>query len=174
MDNRNLIIRNAMPEEFTAIGKLMVDVYSKLDGFPDKSELPSYYDYLANVGNLTQQENTELLTAISSKNKVVGAVVYFNDLKNYGTIGTITKIKNASGFRLLAVDSKEQGKGIGKLLILECIKRTKQRNQKHLYIHSTESMKIAWGMYEKLGFSRCPEIDFVQNNIYVYGFRLSL
>ena len=167
-------IRNAKPEEFEDIGKLMVNVYSQLNGFPKESEQPEYYNMLLNVGKLTQKEDTELIVAVSNANKVVGAVVYFSDMKNYGSGGTATQIKNASGFRLLAVDPKERGKGIGKLLSKECINRAKKLNQKHLYIHSTESMKIAWGMYERLGFYRYTNIDFIQGNLPVFGFRMDL
>lgn len=174
MNNQTVKIRNANPVEFSIIGKLMVTVYSQLENFPNKSELPAYYDLLQNVGLLTQKESTELLVATLNDDKIVGAVVYFSDLKNYGARGIISKIKNASGFRLLAVDPKERGKGIGKLLIMECINRAKEQKQNHLYIHSTKSMKIAWGMYERLGFKRCSEIDFTQDDFTVYGFKLSL
>lgn len=174
MNNHELKIRNAIPEEFEIVGKLMVNVYSQLEGFPKISEQPEYYKMLLNVGNLTKNDNTELLVAISNKNKIVGTVVYFSDLKNYGSGGSVTKIKNGSGFRLLAVDPEERGKGIGKLLSIECINRAKSLNQNQLFIHSTESMKIAWGMYERLGFSRYTEIDFIQGELPVFGFKLSI
>jgi GNAT superfamily N-acetyltransferase len=174
MNNQELEIRNAKPEEFNKVGILMVKVYSQLEGFPKESEQPEYYKMLLNVGNLTEKDNTELLVAISDENKVVGAVVYFSDLKNYGSGGTVAEIKNASGFRLLAVDPKERGKGIGKLLSKECINRAKKLNQNQLFIHSTESMKIAWGMYERLGFSRYLKIDFIQGELPVFGFKLNI
>lgn len=167
-------IRNATSKEFEAIGKLMVTVYSQLEGFPTASEQPAYYQMLLNVGDFTKKEHTELIVAITDKNRVAGAVVYFSDLENYGSGGTVTEIPNASGFRLLAVDPTERGKGIGKLLIKECILRTKKSKQKHLFIHSTASMKIAWRMYEKLGFSRCNTIDFIQGELPVFGFQLKI
>jgi GNAT superfamily N-acetyltransferase len=174
MDYSSFQVRNAKPEEFIEAGKLMVKAYSQLEGFPSKSEQPAYYDMLEKVGEFTKKENTELLVAISPENKVVGAVVYFSDLKNYGSGGTIAEIKNSSGFRLLAVDPEERGKGIGKLLCKECMARTKKNNHNHLFIHSTESMKIARAMYEKLGFLRFKEIDFVQGGLPVFGFKLTL
>jgi ribosomal protein S18 acetylase RimI-like enzyme len=174
MQNQDLNIRNAIPQEFDAIGKLMVNVYSKLDGFPSQSEQPVYYEMLLNVGSLTSKDKVELIAAISKDDKVLGAVVYFSDLKNYGSGGIISQIENASGFRLLAVDPAARGQGIGKLLINECIQRAKNLNQKQVYIHSTESMKVAWGMYERLGFSRFTPIDFNQGELPVYGFKLDI
>jgi GNAT superfamily N-acetyltransferase len=174
MNKQVVKIRNAKPEEYEIISKLMLKVYSKLDGFPKEPEQPEYYKTLLNVGDLSKKENTELIVAISNQDKVVGAVVYFSDLKSYGSRGAVTEIKNASGFRLLTVDSKERGKGIGKLLVKECFNRAKKLNHKHLFIHSTESMKTAWRMYEKLGFTRFIEIDFIQGKLLVYGFRINI
>lgn len=167
-------IRNAWPKEFEKIGMLLVEVYSQLQGFPTTLEQPEYYQMLQNVGSFTQKESVELIVAVSEENKVVGAVVYFSDLNDYGSGGAITQIKNASGFRLLAVDPKVRGKGIGKMLSKACIHRAKALDQRQLFIHSTESMKIAWGMYERLGFQRCPDIDFIQGALPVFGFKLEL
>jgi ribosomal protein S18 acetylase RimI-like enzyme len=173
-NKKNLEIRNAKPEEFTRIGELLVAVYSQLEGFPKASEQPDYYNMLLNVGELTKRENTELIVAVSEEHKVVGAVVYFSDMKSYGSGGTATKLQNASGFRLLAVDPEERGQGIGKMLCGECILRTKAHQQQQLYIHSTESMKVAWKMYESMGFLRYEEIDFIQGELPVYGFKLDI
>ena len=74
-------VRNARPGEFSDIGKLMVQVYSQLDGFPKESEQPNYYKMLANVGDLTNKPETELLVAASTDGKLVGAVVFFGDMK---------------------------------------------------------------------------------------------
>ena len=174
MRKQGIKIRNAQPKEFADIGKLMVNVYSQLEGFPKESEQPDYYRMLLNVGVLTEQDSTELIAAITEDNKVVGAVIFFSDLRHYGSGGSITSIKNASGFRLLAVDPNERGKGIGKLLSKECINRAKKHKHSQLFIHSTESMKVAWGMYERLGFIRHNEIDFIQGKLPVFGFKLTL
>ena len=46
-------IRNANPSEFEALGKLMVLVYSQLEGFPKPDEQPAYYNMLTNIGEFT-------------------------------------------------------------------------------------------------------------------------
>jgi hypothetical protein len=35
-------------------------------------------------------------------------------------------------------------------------------------------MKVAWRMYEALGFERSPDLDFLQGELPVFGFRLKL
>ena len=167
-------IRNAHPEEFKAIGQLMVQVYSALEGFPSPEEQPDYYTLLANIGDITRQPATELFVAVSSEGHVAGAVVYFSDMKYYGSGGTATQETNASGFRLLAVDPNVRGQGIGKRLSLFCIDKTKEDGNPQLIIHSTKAMQIAWAMYEKLGFERSEDLDFLQDKLPVFGFRLML
>lgn len=168
------IVRNATPGEFEEIGKLMVQVYSQLEGFPKPDEQPNYYNMLANIGELTKNPGTTLLVAISPVNKIAGAVVYFNDMKYYGSGGIATQEQNASGFRLLAVDSSARGQGIGKLLTTECIRKAKADKNHQLIIHTTMAMQTAWKMYESLGFKRSADLDFLQGQLPVYGFRLVL
>jgi hypothetical protein len=43
-----------------------------------------------------------------------------------------------------------------------------------LIIHSTKAMKIAWSMYETLGFERSEDLDFKQAELQVFGFRFIL
>jgi len=167
-------VRNAKPEEFAEIGKLMVQVYSQLEGFPKENEQPDYYKMLANIGELTNKPETELLVAVSAQNKIAGGVVYFSDMKYYGSGGTATLEKNASGFRLLAVDPSIRGQGIGKILTHECIKKAKDRKLDQMVIHTTMAMQTAWKMYENIGFKRSEDLDFMQGQLPVFGFRLVL
>lgn len=174
MKKQEYIIRNAKPIEFEEIGKLMVHVYSHLEGFPKESEQPEYYTMLANIGELTKKPKTELLVAVSSQGKIVGGVVYFGDMKHYGSGGTATKEQNASGFRLLAVKPSARGQGVGKVLTNECIRKAKNQKHKKLVIHTTNAMQIAWKMYENTGFQRAEDLDFLQGELPVFGFRLLL
>lgn len=172
MSSSEYTVRNARPEEFAAIGQLMVAVYSQLEGFPDRSEQPDYYNMLADIGEITKKPHTELLVAVSLEGRIAGAVVYFSDMSSYGSGGSATEEKNASGFRLLAVDPEKRGKGIGKLLTEACIEKARKDKNEQVIIHSTNFMQVAWKMYEKLGFKRSEDLDFMQGDLPVFGFRL--
>jgi len=172
MPEQTFIVRNAKPAEFEQVGQLMVLVYSQLEGFPKESEQPDYYKVLAAVGKLTNQPGTELLIAATTEGKIAGAVVYFSDMKYYGSGGTATRETNASGFRLLAVDPSARGKGVGKLLAKECIRKAGENKNHQLIIHTTMAMQTAWKMYENLGFKRSEDLDFRQGELPVFGFRL--
>lgn len=66
------IIRDVRPEEFEATGRLMVEVYSQLAGFPTPLEQPGYYAMLENVGSLTEKPETVLLGAVSPQGAIAG------------------------------------------------------------------------------------------------------
>lgn len=167
-------IRNAIPSEFSEIGTLMVSIYSNLQGFPSKEEQPAYYQLLLNIGEFTKKPGVELLVAISDSGKISGAIVYFSEMQYYGSGGAAPKEKNASGFRLLAVGPKTRGQGLGKMLSNACIQKARDNNHNQVIIHTTKAMQIAWNMYENLGFKRSEDLDFIQDKLEVYGFRLIL
>lgn len=169
MNTEGYVVRNARPEEFSAIGRLMVDVYSRLEGFPQQ---PEYFAMLENIGEITKRPHTELIVAVSAEGIIEGAVVYFSDMSSYGSGGSATAEKNASGFRLLAVAPEARGRGIGRLLTTACIEKARKDKNEQLIIHSTDFMKVAWKMYEKMGFMRSEDLDFMQGELPVSGFRL--
>jgi hypothetical protein len=46
---------------------------------------------LANIGELINKGETELLVAVSPDNRIAGGVVYFSDMQYYGSGGTRKK-----------------------------------------------------------------------------------
>jgi GNAT superfamily N-acetyltransferase len=88
--------------------------------------------------------------------------------------GEIGREQNAAGFRLLFVDPLARGQGIGKLLTNECIRKAKDKKLSQVIIHTTMAMQTAWKMYENLGFKRSEDLDFMQGELPVFGFRLKL
>jgi GNAT superfamily N-acetyltransferase len=169
-----LEIRGIKKIEYDDLGQLMSEVYSKLEGFPGPDEQPAYYEMLANIGSLSEKENTEVLVANSPELGMMGGVAYFSDMAVYGSGGTATLEKNASGFRLLGVSPKARGLGAGKALSLACINKARAAGHSQIIIHTTQSMQLAWRMYENLGFVRSPDLDFMQEDLPVFGFRLTL
>ncbi len=170
----SIIIREAKTDEFEKLGQLMVSVYSNLEDFPDQDEQPKYYEMLTNIGQLTDKLDTKLLVAVSEDEELLGGVVYFSDMAQYGSGGTATQEKHASGFRLLAVDPRSRGMGVGTALSNKCIQLARKKKHEQVVIHTTNAMKVAWRMYEKLGFRRSSDLDFKQEELQVFGFRLEL
>lgn len=170
----SLEVRDARPAEYAALGGLLVAAYAALPGFPTPVEQPAYYEMLAHVGRLTELPETRVLVAVDSAGELVGGVVYFGDMAYYGSGGIATSERDASGIRLLAVDPRFRGRGAGKALTRRCIELARARGHSQVVLHTTRSMSIAWGLYERLGFVRAEELDFAQHGLEVLGFRLKL
>ena len=169
-----LTIRDLHPSEFDALGQLLVEAYSNLDGFPKPADQPHYYEMLANIGAFTEKPSTRVLVAISPKGHLVGGVVYFGDMLHYGSGGIATSIRGASGIRLLGVDPEYRKSGAGKALASACIQLAQEKGHSQVILHTTQAMRIAWGLYERLGFARSEDLDFSQQGLPVFGFRLKL
>lgn len=173
-ETQDLFIRDLAPAEHETLGRLMVSVYAALEGFPKPQEQPRYYEMLANIGRFTERRETRVLVASMPDGALAGGVVYFGDMAEYGSGGTATRLKNASGIRLLAVDPQFRGLGVGRALANACINLAREKGHAEVVLHTTQAMQVAWKMYEKLGFRRAAELDFLQGELPVFGFRLRL
>ncbi|KAF1081737.1 MAG: hypothetical protein GQF41_2077 [Candidatus Rifleibacterium amylolyticum] len=170
----NFRIRQAVPADYSALGKLTVEVYKQLPGMPSESEQREYYAMLGDVEGRATKDFTEILVAVNENQKVLGGVTYINDMRGYGSAEFNSNNMRASAIRLLAVSPEARGAGIGKALTGECIRRAVESGHTRVFLHTTKAMSVAWGMYERLGFRRQPEFDFMQGSLQVYGFILEL
>lgn len=77
--------------------------------------------------------------------------------------------------RLLAVAPAARGLGLGHALMRECIARARRAGVHALALHTTDLMRVAMEMYERMGFVRAPETDFYPAPGFVIkGYRLEL
>ena len=77
--------------------------------------------------------------------------------------------------RLLAVPPAGRGRGVGRRLMEECIRRTRAAGTATMTLHTTDMMRAAMTLYERMGFRRAPEIDFrPAPSVLVKGYRLAL
>jgi len=169
-----LTIREVRPAEHAALGVLMVEVYSQLPGFPTPAEQPRYYELLANIGRFTETRAAKVLVAFTAEGALVGGVVYFGDMAEYGSGGAATAVQDASGIRLLGVSPRFRKLGAGRALTKACIQLALEAGHSQVVLHTTQAMQAAWALYQALGFVRSPDLDFSQQGLPVFGFRLAL
>ncbi len=106
-------IRQARPDDFPALGKLLVSAYAALPGMPSPEEWPPYYAMLENVAARAANPAFTLFVAADDNGNLLGSIDYIDDLTQYG-VGSVATITDAAGVRLLAVDGACQGQGVGK------------------------------------------------------------
>ena len=61
--------------------------------------------------------------------------------------------------RMVGVDPDARGRGIGKMLMEECLRRSRGAGKTLVTLHTTSWMKAAQRMYESMGFERHSEAD---------------
>jgi GNAT superfamily N-acetyltransferase len=77
--------------------------------------------------------------------------------------------------RLLAVAPLARGQGVGRALVEECMRRARRAGAAELGLHTSESLRAAVQMYERMGFVRAPESDFQPSGAeLVMAYRLML
>lgn len=167
-------IRDLHPDEFTALGQLMTEVYAGLEGFPAPEQQPGYYELLANIGRFAERPGARVLVAVSPEGDLLGGVVYFGDMAHYGAGGIATSVRNASGIRLLGVSPRHRNTGAGRALANACLQLAREQGHAQVILHTTRAMQVAWRLYEQLGFVRSEDLDFLQQGFPVFGFRLAL
>ena len=167
-------IRTAKPEEYEPLGRMTVDIYQALPGMPGPKEQPGYYAMLLDTAGRAVVPFVEIPVAVTPDGTLLGGVTFVGDMRYYNSGGSAPTVPNASGIRLLAVRDDTRNLGVGKALTRFCIQLARELGRSQVLLHTTRSMEIAWGMYERMGFQRFPEIDFSQRDLEVFGFFIAL
>lgn len=63
-------------------------------------------------------------------------------------------------FRMLGVAPEAGGRGVGTALVGWVIERALAGGHRHLWLYTAEPMRVAQGMYRRLGFTRQPGHDW--------------
>jgi ribosomal protein S18 acetylase RimI-like enzyme len=105
--------------------------------------------------------------------EIIGSVMLYPPAAN--AYGDLADAASWPELRLLAVAPAARGHGVGKALVEECVRRARAMGATELGLHTSHSMEIAMGMYERMGFVRAPEHDFQPPGAeLVKGYRLPL
>lgn len=152
---------------------LMSDYFSQLKNFLTHTSL-SYSSVLENIEQLTEKENTQVLLVLSADSQLLGGLVSCASITDSMPINIASKLRNDSGIRLLAIDVKAKGLGIGRSLVRYCIDLARSNQNREIILHTSKTLGSAWRMYEKLGFKRSSDLDFYRDDMVVFGFRLAI
>ena len=165
-----VVIRDAHPDEMNVVLDLTLAAY---DEFGSTMPAINWRGLSRNiVRTLNDPGQAEVIVAEMGA-ELVGSVLLFpGDIDAYGSNSEGAGIPE---FRLLAVKPSARGKGIGSMLMEECIRRARLSGAAVLGLHTGDSMVVALPMYERRGFVRKPEFDFdVPDGELVKAYRLDL
>jgi ribosomal protein S18 acetylase RimI-like enzyme len=143
-----LRVEPATPADFARVAELTAGVYRDEGLAPEE-----YQRELSDVAG--RAERAELLV-VREGDTVVGSVA----LVLAGEFGEITDSDEEAAFRMLVVDPGARGRGIGELLVAECLDRARAAGKRRMVLSTDPSMVAAHRLYERLGFRRLPERDW--------------
>lgn len=143
-------VRPARPADHAAVAAITVAAY-RADGFLEGDE--GYATELSDVGHRSEQAT--LLVAADHDDTVLGAVTFCRPPSPYAEVAR----QGEAEFRMLAVDPRARGRGVGAALVHACLDLAREHADHTIVLSSLPSMRTAHRLYERLGFARAPRRD---------------
>jgi len=168
----DFVIRDALDGERARVLEITLDAYQEYGAVLPSEHWQRYREDIRR----TLSDGTQAVQIVAVRNgAVVGAVLFYPA----GAVLSVHSDKAVTlrwpELRLLAVPPGSRGQGIGAALVRECIERARRSGARSLALHTTDMMRTAMRMYERLGFARAPELDFKPAaDLTVKGYRLDL
>lgn len=152
-------LRDARSDELDEISALMVDAYAQYaEGLPDYL----WEDYAAEIADVRRRLPHSQLIVAEVDGRLAGAVTFYPDATKSDHKGWP---EGMTEMRLLAVPPAGRGHKIGRLLAEECIARARAMGAAVIGLHTSHLMHVARDMYERMGFQRDTEHDFIPDPV---------
>jgi GNAT superfamily N-acetyltransferase len=164
--NSAIQLRNARPEEIEEVSSLLVAAFQEYAKYMPSNMWNAYRNDIKDISSRIL--DSELIVSDVSDH-IAGTVTFYPKGSKDGWP------EGWAGIRLLGVHPDFRGRGIGRALMEESIRRCQKLGIMTIGLHTSVLMKVARVMYEDLGFKRAPELDIhlVPGNI-VLAYRLDL
>ena len=154
------------PDEHAALGELTLAAYAAIDPSVVSRD---YADELRDVAG--RAAVAEVLVAVVD-GAVLGGVTYVPDRTSPAAEFAED---DTAGIRMLAVDAGARRRGVGEALVRACIDRATTADRRQIVLHSTDRMTAAHRLYDRLGFTRDPWLDWEgEPGLWLRGYRLRL
>ena len=160
------MIREVEPQDYDALAHLIVDVYAA-----ELGEMLSD-DYRVHLADVARRAEGSVVLVAVEEGDLVGSITYVpGPESDYAEF----EWADEAGIRMLVVAPHAQRRGIGSALVNECIRRARRAGKSRVSLHTTPSMKAAQRLYERLGFVRAPDRDWVpEPGVELIGYVLTL
>lgn len=169
VNSTTLKIRDAHPNELDEVSGVIKNAYQQYRKVMPAAE---WKMYLHNIMDVRSRLAEAQLIVAEVDGRVAGTATLYIDGGHAQEAGWP---QGWAGVRILAVHTAYRGRGIGRKLMDECVRRCRERGISTIGLHTTEAMDIARRMYERMGFVRVPEFDFhPAPGIVVMAYRLDL
>ncbi len=168
------VIRDAKREELDDVADVISAAYAQYAPPPEsgKALLDAFDEYRIDQRDVWSRLADSQLIVAEEEGRIIGTVTFYPP-------GSDKKGENWpaewAAIRLLAVHPDARGKGIGRLLTDECLRRARELGAPAVGLHTSHIMAVAQAMYERMGFTRYPENDFpITDDFVVVAYTLPL
>jgi GNAT superfamily N-acetyltransferase len=144
------VIRPMRADEGDTVAALTLDAYDAHGGLTGP-----YRAHLADPGTRRHGASAVLVAEIDGQ--VAGTVTFV--LPHDPEWEQRRQPAGDAGFRTLAVAPWAEGRGIGRALVEECLRRARDAGARRMVITSMAWMRRAHRLYEALGFVHRPDLD---------------
>jgi GNAT superfamily N-acetyltransferase len=156
-----LCVREYLPRDSAQVNALAVQAFEQ---FSEAYE--DWPAFRAKIGKMSALAEVGEVIVAEVEGQIVGAVAYVGP-----------EAPKAECFRpewpimrMLVVAPDARGRGIGRALAQECLRRAKRDGASMFALHTSKLMEVALPMYQRMGFKRrsdAPAIHGVKYGVYV-------
>lgn len=151
----SIVVARAGADDLDEVGRLTVAAYVPVYVAADD-------DYAAHLADAAgRHEAAEVVVARQGElgetdEPVVGTVTFCPPGSSFREIAR----DDEGEMRMLAVDPRARGRGVGQALVEHCLTATRELGLSGVRISTLAGMTSAHRLYERLGFERAPDDDW--------------
>jgi GNAT superfamily N-acetyltransferase len=145
----SVVVREATAGDLEAVGGLTYTAYAH--------DAPVHDDYAPELRDAAGRLRDAVLLVADDGGRVVGTATYVPD---GGPFAELSTSPEDAEFRMLAVDPAARGRGVAEVLVRDMLERARASGKQRMVLSSSQHMRAAHRVYERLGFVRAPELDW--------------
>jgi len=163
-----LIYRKSIPSDFDKLKSLGIESYSEFSKVLTGANWSKMNSFLESNDNLTKLIEQSTVFVCEHELEIIGMIYLVSS-------GNPTELfqENWSYIRFLGVNTNFRGNGIGKKLTELCMTYAKETNEKYIALHTSEFMDSARAIYEKRGFEKTKEIEYLGKRYWIYLYEVN-
>jgi ribosomal protein S18 acetylase RimI-like enzyme len=151
-------VREATPDEHTEAGRVTAEVYREFIG-PGDDDWEHYLQRIADVAD--RADRTTIMVAVED-GRVLGSLTLELDgrVRDEGEEEQRPLEPEEAHIRMLGVDPAARSRGVARALMAASETRARAAGKTFMTLNTTQRMRAAQAMYERLGYERAEDILF--------------
>lgn len=147
-------VREARPEEYAEAGNVTALAYREFVVTGDAD----WEEYLVRIADVASRARTAVVMVAVEDGRVLGSATLELDRRIDDDDPPLSP--DEAHIRMLGVHPDARGRGVAGALVDACLHRARAEGKTWVTLHTTQRMKAAQRMYERMGFERLADRVF--------------